>query len=91
MYRKIGSVRHEEIQAIATRRFGELSRLIPGVSKRMLTLQLRELEEDGLIHREVFKQVPPKVEYSITPLGKSLKPLVELMGSWGREYLRIQE
>jgi len=69
------------------RRFGELSRLLPTTSKRMLTLQLRELEEDGIIHREVFKQVPPKVEYSLTPLGESLRPIIILMSKWGTEYL----
>ncbi len=56
-----------------TRRFNELRRLMPGITQRMLTLQLRELEEDGVIHRKVYHQVPPKVEYSLTELGETLK------------------
>jgi DNA-binding HxlR family transcriptional regulator len=68
-----------------TRRFGEISRFLPQASKRMLTLQLRELEEDGVIHREVYKQVPPKVEYSLTPCGESLKPILLLMADWGQK------
>jgi len=66
-----------------TRRFGELQRLIPQVSRRMLTKHLRELEHDGIVHREVYKQVPPKVEYSVTPLGRSLQPIMEMMLNWG--------
>src|SRR5690242_5653313 len=66
-----------------TIRFGELQRLIPKITQRMLTLQLRELEEDGVIHREVYRQVPPKVEYSLTEFGKSLEPLLLLMRDWG--------
>lgn len=65
------------------KRFGELSRLLPDTSKRMLTLQLRELERDGVIHREVYREVPPRVEYSLTPLGESLRPILELMAAWG--------
>jgi len=68
------------------RRFGELNREIPGVTQRMLTLQLRELEEDGVIHREVYKQVPPKVEYSLTPFGRTIEPLLLLMNQWGEQY-----
>ncbi len=67
------------------RRFGELNRVIPGVTQRMLTLQLRELEEDGVIHREVYKQVPPKVEYSLTPFGRTIEPLLLLMNQWGEQ------
>lgn len=75
-----------------TRRFGELRRLLPGVTQRMLTLQLRELEADGVVHRRVFLQVPPKVEYSLTDFGASLKPILERMLDWGTRYAaRIQK
>src|SRR5260221_4119825 len=66
-----------------TVRFGEFQRLIPKITQRMLTLQLRELEEDGVIHREVYRQVPPKVEYSLTEFGRSLESLLLLMRDWG--------
>ena len=56
-----------------TRRFGELHRSLHGITQKMLTQQLREMERDGLIHREIYTQVPPKVEYSLTPLGKTLQ------------------
>ncbi|GHO55926.1 winged helix-turn-helix transcriptional regulator [Ktedonobacter robiniae] len=68
------------------RRFGELNRLVPEATQRILTLQLRELEEDGVIHREVYKQVPPKVEYSLTPFGLTLEPILVLMRQWGERY-----
>lgn len=64
-------------------RFSQLQRAIPGITQKMLTQQLRELERDGLIHREVYRQVPPKVEYSLTPLGKSLEPVLKAMHDWG--------
>jgi len=67
-------------------RFGELKRQSQGVTERMLSRQLRELENDGLIHREVYKQVPPKVEYSLTELGRSLIPILLNMREWGVEY-----
>jgi DNA-binding HxlR family transcriptional regulator len=67
-------------------RFGELNRLVPQATQRILTLQLRELEEDGAIHREVYKQVPPKVEYSLTPFGRTLEPILVLMREWGEQY-----
>jgi len=66
-----------------TRRFGELRKHLPVATQRMLTLHLRELERDGLIHREVYREVPPKVEYSLTELGRSLEPLLRFMSEWG--------
>lgn len=69
-----------------TKRFGELRRILPDVTQRMLTLQLRELEEAGIVHREVYREVPPKVEYSLTPFGKSLQPILLLMRDWGDQY-----
>ncbi|HDR7794470.1 TPA: winged helix-turn-helix transcriptional regulator [Bacillus luti] len=64
------------------KRFNELKRLNPNITQRMLTLQLRELEADGIIHREVYREVPPKVEYSLTELGESLRPMISLMMEW---------
>ena len=69
-----------------TKRFNELRRLIPSVSQRMLTRQLRELEANHLISREVFAVVPPKVEYSLTTLGKTLEPVLIALRTWGRAY-----
>ena len=71
-----------------TRRFGQLRRLIPGATQQMLTAHLRELERDGLVRREVYAQVPPKVEYSMTETGRSLGPVVAAMAEWGRRYWR---
>lgn len=65
-----------------TKRFNELKRLKPNITQRMLTLQVRELEADGIIHREVYREVPPKVEYSLTELGESLRPMILLMMEW---------
>ena len=73
-----------------TRRFGELRRDVGDVTDRVLTRQLRELEADYLVHREVFAQVPPRVEYSLTPQGESLRPLVEMMDKWGRQWTAEQ-
>jgi DNA-binding HxlR family transcriptional regulator len=70
-----------------TKRFGELRKLLPDTTQRMLTMQLRELEEDGVISRKVYAEVPPKVEYSISGEGQSLKPIVDAMWSWGRNFL----
>ncbi|GMA55090.1 hypothetical protein GCM10025857_64470 [Alicyclobacillus contaminans] len=64
-------------------RFSELQRAMPEITKKMLTSQLRELEYNGIIHREVYQQVPPKVEYSMTEYGNSLSPLMKSMRSWG--------
>jgi DNA-binding HxlR family transcriptional regulator len=70
------------------RRFGELRRRIPGVSERMLTQQLRELEAHGIVRRQVYPVVPPKVEYSLTPYGRTLRPITELMCAWGKQHLK---
>jgi DNA-binding HxlR family transcriptional regulator len=69
-------------------RFGALRRRIPGVSERMLTQQLRELERDGIVHRKVFPEVPPKVEYSLTAFGETLRPLLVLLNGWGEKHLK---
>ncbi|WKA53405.1 winged helix-turn-helix transcriptional regulator [Planococcus shixiaomingii] len=69
-----------------TKRFNELKRLIPGITQRMLVTQLRELESDFIIHREIYPVVPPKVEYSLTPQGESLMPILENMYEWGISY-----
>jgi DNA-binding HxlR family transcriptional regulator len=69
-----------------TMRFSELQRQFPDITRKMLTQQLRELEADGLVHREVYQQVPPKVEYSLTARGRSIHPILELMCDWGRVY-----
>ncbi|MFP5271053.1 winged helix-turn-helix transcriptional regulator [Coleofasciculus sp.] len=69
------------------KRFGQLHRALHGITQKMLTQQLRELEADGIVHREVYLQVPPKVEYSLTPLGESLKPILEAMHEWGVKHL----
>lgn len=69
-----------------TRRFGELQKLIPGMTKKMLTQHLRELERDGVVHRKVYGEVPPRVEYSLTKHGESLKPILKLMSAWGTKH-----
>lgn len=68
-------------------RFNQLRRLIPAVSQKMLTQQLRQLERDGLVRREHFPEIPPRVEYSMTPLGKSLQPVFAKLGTWGRTHM----
>lgn len=70
-----------------TMRFSELRREINGISERVLARQLRELESDGLVHREVFKEVPPKVEYSLTRYGKTIKPVSSAMCKWGEKHI----
>lgn len=69
-----------------TKRFGELKKSIGKVSQKVLTTQLRDREESGLISRKVYAEVPPKVEYSLTELGKSLQPILNAMLQWGTEY-----
>ncbi|NUU78963.1 winged helix-turn-helix transcriptional regulator [Paenibacillus xylanilyticus] len=68
------------------KRSSEFRRLFPTITQRMLTLQLRQLEEDGIVHREVFQQVPPKVEYSLTAFGRTLEPIIDSMKTWGETY-----
>ncbi len=68
------------------KRFGELRRMLPNCTQRMLTLQLRELEEDGLVKRTVYAEVPPRVEYELTPFGKSAETMLLAMREWGEKY-----
>ena len=70
-----------------TRRFGEIAARIPTISRKVLTQQLKELERDGLILREEYKEIPPRVEYSLTGLGKSLSPVFKAMSDWGKEHV----
>ncbi|WP_344682342.1 winged helix-turn-helix transcriptional regulator [Saccharopolyspora taberi] len=70
-----------------TLRFGELRRTVPGISERMLTLSLREMESTGLVHREMYYEVPPKVEYSLTEFGHSLVEAMTPLGEWGESNL----
>lgn len=74
-----------------TKRFGELKRSIGNVSQKVLTAQLRDMEESGLIHRKVYAEVPPRVDYSLTELGQSLKPILDAMQKWGEGYKTILE
>lgn len=68
------------------KRFGELKKSIGNVSQKVLTAQLRDMEENGLVYRKVYAEVPPRVEYSLTELGQSLKPILDAMQNWGEEY-----
>jgi len=70
-----------------TQRFSSLKRSMPAITQRMLTKQLRELEEAGLVSRLVYAEVPPRVEYSLSPLGRSLSPIIAALRSWGENYL----
>lgn len=69
------------------KRFNQLKRLLPDVTQRMLTLQLRDLELDGIVHREIFREIPPHVEYSLTDFGMSLGPTIVQMCDWGEMYM----
>jgi DNA-binding HxlR family transcriptional regulator len=75
---------------VGIKRFGELQRALDGITQKMLTQQLREMEEDGIIARKVYPQIPPKVEYSLTPLGESLQPILYAMHEWGVKHLSNQ-
>ena len=69
-----------------TKRFGELKKSVGNVSQKVLTSQLRDMEANGLVTRQVSAEVPPRVEYSLTDLGRSLKPILDAMWTWGEEY-----
>ena len=69
-----------------TQRFGELRRRMPGITQRMLTKQLRALEEDGLVIRKVYAEVPPRVEYTLSEIGESLRPVIETLRAWGESH-----
>ena len=73
-----------------TKRFGELKKSIGNVSQKVLTAQLRAMEENGFVHRQVYAEVPPRVEYSLTDLGRSLKPILDSMWAWGEGYQKQQ-
>ena len=74
-----------------TKRFGELKKSVGGVSQKVLTAPLRAMEESGLVRRRVYAEVPPRVEYSLTDLGRSLKPILDAMLAWGQAYKTLQE
>lgn len=74
-----------------TKRFSQLKRLIPAITHRTLTLQLRELERDGIVSRKVFAEVPPHVEYTLTPFGESIRPVIDALQQWGRAYRKMKE
>lgn len=69
-----------------TKRFGELRKSVGDVSQKVLAAQLRDMEKSGLVHREVYAEVTPRMEYSLTPLGRSLKPILDSMWAWGEGY-----
>lgn len=71
-------------------RFGELKKIIDGITQRMLTNQLRELEDDKVVHRKVYAEVPPRVEYSLTDYGRSLEPIMIAMRDWGAEHMNVK-
>lgn len=72
-------------------RFGKMTIMLRGISKQMLTTQLRELEQDGIIERKIYAEIPPRVEYFLTPKGKSLLPIISLMKDWGLSYIKEEE
>ncbi|WP_226003494.1 winged helix-turn-helix transcriptional regulator [Paenibacillus sp. BJ-4] len=73
------------------KRTSELKRLMPGITQKMLTQQLRELEEDGVVKRSIYEQLPPKVVYSLTEYGWSLKPILDTMCAWGEQHMEMVE
>lgn len=83
----VGSLLHEKSRELRLR-FGELRRLAGGVTQRSLTLQLRELESDGIVRREIYAEMPPRVEYSLTEFGLTLAPILHAMKLWGDTYIQ---
>lgn len=73
------------------KRFGEIHRSIDGVSQKVLTQKLRDMEADGLVERKVYAEIPPRVEYSLTEMGRSLKPILDSMEEWGKRYKSSRE
>lgn len=71
-----------------TKRFGELKKSVVGITQKVLTSKLREMEELGLLERKIYPQIPPKVEYTLTDIGYSLRPVLESLKSWGKDYKR---
>ena len=74
-----------------TKRFSELKRLMPEITEKMLIQQLRELEKDGIVHRNVYSEMPPKVEYSFTEYGLTLKPVLQVLCNWGENHLKCSQ
>ncbi|WP_025683519.1 winged helix-turn-helix transcriptional regulator [Paenibacillus maysiensis] len=73
-----------------TKRFCEFTSLIPGLTQKVLTYQLRELEANGLVERKIYPEIPPRVEYSLTAYGESLVPLLDLMNQWGQDHQKLK-
>ena len=71
-----------------TKRFGELKKSVTGITQKVLTSKLREMEELGLLERKIYPQIPPKVEYTLTDIGYSLRPVLESLKEWGKDYKR---
>ena len=79
-------LRQKNSRPVRCKRFGELQRSVGNVSQKVLTAQLREMEEDGLVDRKVYPEVPPRVEYTLTELGRSLEPVLSALWNWGETY-----
>lgn len=79
------------IYLTAPARFGELKRSVTGITQSMLTQQLRELEDDGLISRKIYAEIPPRVEYTLTEFGLTLSPIMQAMAKWGEEYRMLKK
>lgn len=73
------------------KRFGELKKIMPAITFRTLTLQLRQLEEDGIVERTVYAEVPPRVDYALTQLGESMRPIIQAMYDWGTDYQKLTD